>query len=84
MSIQNYTPKDLTLEDFMELPKSIHSPIMTPSISFHIDQLYPILGKHLSIYLNVLQSYYSRFTKRVHCQKFQSIYSKIYKRSFGQ
>ena len=58
--IQNCTRQVLTLANFMELPKFINFPIMSPLINFCSDQLHPILGLHLTIFLNTLQNYYPR------------------------
>ena len=60
MSIQNSTRQDLNLENFKKLPKSINSFIVTPLIYFRLDQVYRILGLHLAMYLNILQSYHPR------------------------
>ena len=60
MSIKNYARQDLILNNFLELPESINFPILTPSIKFCLNQLYPILGHYLIIDLNILQSYYPR------------------------
>ena len=48
----------------MELPKSINFPIMRPLINFLLNQLYPILGLHHIIDLNILQSYYPCLTNK--------------------
>ena len=60
MSIKNYARQDLILNNLLELPESINFPILTPSIKFCLNQLYPILGHYLIIDLNILQSYYPR------------------------
>ena len=60
MSIKNYARQDLILDNFLELPESIHFPILTPLIKFCLNQLYPILGHCLIIDLDILQSYYPR------------------------